>query len=206
MTETTDTDERDEVDAAELAESEENSGSTDPEQEARRGYALAQVRQYPDTALRMKAREIDQFDDALATLAERMSTIMADARGVGLAAPQVGVLQRLFVYQASPEAEAVALVNPVVVEKSEEVEVGEEGCLSLGRATINVDIERAVSLTVKAKTPSGDPLELKATGLEARVVQHELDHLDGILIVDHATPEQRRDAMAKLRPRPGSQG
>jgi len=206
VTETTDTDERDEVDAAELAESEENSSSTDPEQEARRGYALAQVRQYPDTALRMKAREIDQFDDALATLAARMSTIMADARGVGLAAPQVGVLQRLFVYQASPEAEAVALVNPVVVEKSEEVEVGEEGCLSLGRATINVDIERAVSLTVKAKTPSGDPLELEATGLEARVVQHELDHLDGILIVDHATPEQRRDAMAKLRPRPGSQG
>ena len=206
MIETTDTDEKDDVGPADLTESDADSSSTDPEQEARRGYALAQVRQYPDTALRMKAREIDQFDDALATLAERMMTIMADARGVGLAAPQVGVLQRLLVYQASAEAEAIALVNPVAVEKSEEVEVGEEGCLSLGRATINVDIERAVSLTVKAKTPSGEPLEVEATGLEARVIQHELDHLDGILIIDHATPEQRRDAMAKLRPRPGSQG
>jgi peptide deformylase len=185
--ETTDTDEKDDVGPADLTESDADSSSTDTEQEARRGYALAQVRQYPDTALRMKA-------------------LMADARGVGLAAPQVGVLQRLLVYQASAEAEAIALVNPVVVEKSEEVEVGEEGCLSLGRATINVDIERAVSLTVKAKTPSGEPLEVEATGLEARVIQHELDHLDGILIIDHATPEQRRDAMAKLRPRPGSQG
>ena len=206
MTETTDTDETDVDGDADLAESDAEPSALDPEQEARRGYALAQVRQYPDTALRMKAREVDQFDDALATLAERMATIMADARGVGLAAPQVGVLQRLLVYQASPESEAVALVNPIVVEKAEEVEVGEEGCLSLGRATINVDIERAVSLTVEAKTPRGDPLEVEASGLEARVIQHELDHLDGILIIDHATPEQRRDAMAKLRPRPGSQG
>lgn len=175
----------------------------DPEQQARRAYALAQVRQYPDTALRMKAREIEDFDEALSALAERMITVMGDARGVGLAAPQVGVLQRLFVYQASPESDPVALINPSLVEASDEKELGQEGCLSLGRASVDVDVERHVSVTVEAKTPTGEPLVVEASGLEARVIQHELDHLDGILIIDHASPEQRRAAMAQLRPQPG---
>lgn len=205
MSETTEQDTTEELDGD--ADADASSGSSvDPEREARRAYALAQVRQYPDTALRMQAREVTQFDEPLETLAERMTTVMADSRGVGLAAPQVGVLQRLLVYQVDSDADPVALVNPVIVEKSDETKVGEEGCLSLGRATVMVDIERAVAITVAAKSPKGEPLEIEATDLDARVIQHELDHLDGILIIDHATPEQRRAAMAKLRPQPGASG
>lgn len=178
----------------------------DPEQQARRAYALAQVRQYPDTALRMKAREVEEFDEPLAQLGERMTTIMRDARGVGLAAPQVGVLQRVLVYQAAEDHDPVVLVNPVLVEASEEKELAQEGCLSLGRASVNVDVERSVVVKVEARSPAGEPLAVDATELEARVIQHELDHLDGILIIDHASPEQRREAMAALRPRPGVRG
>ncbi len=203
MTEKTANDQAEDVAADDVVAGDDEALVIDPEQEARRAYALAQVRQYPDTALRVQAREVEQFDAALETLAERLTTIMTDARGVGLAAPQVGVLQRMVVVQASPDAEPTALVNPVVVERSDETELGEEGCLSLGRASVNVDIERAVSLTVEAKTPTGEDLVISASELEARVIQHELDHLDGILIIDHAAPEQRREAMAELRPRPG---
>ncbi len=189
--------------AGEGLSDDEASGVLDPEERARRAYALAQVRQYPDTALRMKAREVEQFDEPLAALAERMTTLMGDARGVGLAAPQVGVLQRLVVYQAAEESGPVALVNPTLVGTSDETEVGEEGCLSLGRASVNVDVERALEVTIEAMSPAGEQLAIEASGLEARVIQHELDHLDGILIIDHASPEQRRAAMAELRPRPG---
>ena len=191
--------------AGELSDAE-AAGALDQEEQARRAYALAQVRQYPDTALRMKAREVEEFDEALAALAERMGTVMKDARGLGLAAPQVGVLQRLFVYQPSPESDPVALVNPTLVETSDEHSTGQEGCLSLERATVNVDVERHVSVKVEAKTPEGEPVVVEASELEARVIQHELDHLDGILIIDHASPEQRREAMAELRPRPGVRG
>lgn len=185
---------------------ESDAASLDPEQQARRAYALAQVRQYPDTALRMRAREVEQFDDALAALAQRMITVMGDARGVGLAAPQVGVLQRIFVYQAESDTEPTALVNPTVVHASDEKELAQEGCLSLGRASVNVDVERSLELKVEAKTPAGEPIVVEATDLAARVLQHELDHLDGVLIIDHASPEQRRAAMAELRPKPGARG
>ena len=178
----------------------------DREARARRAYALAQVRQYPDTALRLKAREVEEFDDALAGLVERMTVVMTDARGVGLAAPQVGVLQRLVVYQASPESEPTALVNPVIVEASDDKDLAQEGCLSLGQASVNVDVERSTSVKVEAKTPAGESMVVEASELEARVIQHELDHLDGILIIDHASPEQRKEAMAELRPQPGARG
>ncbi|MGI9658833.1 MAG: peptide deformylase [Gaiellaceae bacterium] len=193
-------------DAAEELSDESAAQALDPEEQARRAYALAQVRQYPDTALRMKAREVEEFDDALAGLAERMTSVMQDARGVGLAAPQVGVLQRMFVYQAAAEAAPTVIVNPTVVDASEEKELAQEGCLSLGRASVNVDVERSVEIKVEGKTPAGESIVVEATELEARVIQHELDHLDGILIIDHASPEQRRDAMAELRPKPGVRG
>ena len=188
------------------AAGEDAAGTLDPEQQARRAYALAQVRQYPDTALRMRAREVEHFDDALASLAERMMTVMTDARGVGLAAPQVGVLQRIFVYQADSDSEPTVLVNPTIVQASDEKELDEEGCLSLGRASVNVDVERSIEIRLEATTPAGEPIEVEATELEARVLQHELDHLDGVLIIDHASPEQRRAAMAELRPKPGARG
>jgi peptide deformylase len=174
----------------------------DAEREARRRVALAQVRQYPDTVLRLRANEVAEFDDALAGLVERMSRLMQDANGVGLAAPQVGVLRRVLVYKTGDEEPLVALVNPRVTATSEERETQDEGCLSLGAATVIVPVERALSLTVEGSTPEGEPLAVEAEGLDARVLQHELDHLDGVLTIDRTTPEGRREALAKLRPQP----
>ena len=174
----------------------------DAEREARRRVALAQIRQYPDPVLRMSANEVEDLDESVAALAERMTRLMQEARGVGLAAPQVGVLRRVLVYQAVDDAPVVSLVNPRVTSSSEERETAEEGCLSLGAATVVVPVERALSLTVEATSPAGEPVTVEAEGLEARVIQHELDHLDGVLIVDRTTAEERREALAKLRPQP----
>jgi peptide deformylase len=172
------------------------------EREARRIYVRAAVRQYPDPVLRMQTREVTAFDDALAELAERMMAVMQRASGVGLAAPQIGVLQRVFVHQARDESEPVALVNPRVVSSSDERETMEEGCLSLGAADVVVEVERPLRITVEAQKPSGETLSFEAEGLEARVIQHEVDHLDGVLILDRTTPEQRKAALGKLRPEP----
>ena len=174
----------------------------DAEREARRRAALAQIRQYPDPVLRMRANEVEDFDDSVSSLVERMTALMQEARGVGLAAPQVGVLRRVLVYQTSDEDPVVALVNPTVVSTSEEREAAEEGCLSLGAATVVVPVERSTSLTVEGTDPAGEPLTVEAEGLEARVIQHELDHLDGVLIVDRTAPDERREALAQLRPQP----
>lgn len=174
----------------------------DAEREARRRAALAQIRQYPDPVLRMRANEVEDFDDSVSSLVERMTALMQEARGVGLAAPQVGVLRRVLVYQTSDEDPVVALVNPTVVSTSEEREAAEEGCLSLGAATVVVPVERSTSLTVQGTDPAGEPVTVEAEGLEARVIQHELDHLDGVLIVDRTAPDERREALAQLRPQP----
>lgn len=174
----------------------------DAEREARRRAALAQIRQYPDPVLRMRANEVEDFDDSVSSLVERMTALMQEARGVGLAAPQVGVLRRVLVYQTSDEDPVVALVNPTVVSTSEEREAAEEGCLSLGAATVVVPVERSTSLTVLGTDPAGEPVTVEAEGLEARVIQHELDHLDGVLIVDRTAPDERREALAQLRPQP----
>lgn len=174
----------------------------DAEREARRRTALAQIRQYPDPVLRMRANEVEELDDSVASLVERMTALMQEARGVGLAAPQVGVLRRVLVYQTSDEDPVVALVNPELVSTSEERESAEEGCLSLGAATVVVPVERATSLTVEGTSPAGESLTVEAEGLEARVIQHELDHLDGVLIVDRTVPDERREALAHLRPQP----
>ena len=174
----------------------------DAEREARRQIALAQVRQYPDPVLRMKAKEVETFDEALRVLVARMSALMQEARGVGLAAPQIGVLQRLLVYQADEDEPVRALVNPRVVESSETLETGDEGCLSLGAATVVVGVERPGGVVIEAVSPEGEELRTEADGLTARVLQHELDHLDGVLILDRAGPDDRKEALAKLRPQP----
>jgi peptide deformylase len=183
-------------------EGEVRSEQLDAEREARRRAALAQIRQYPDPVLRMKAREVDAFDEALEALVERMRRLMTEARGVGLAAPQVGILRRVLVYQTAEEDPITALVNPRVVGSSEERVAEDEGCLSLGAATVVVEVERASEVTVEASSPEGEPLRIEAEGLEARVLQHELDHLDGVLTIDRTTPEHRRAALAQLRPQP----
>ena len=174
----------------------------DLERQALRRVALAHVRQYPDPVLRLRANEVEQFDDVLEGLVERLSRLMRDANGVGLAATQIGVLQRVFVYQVAEEEPLAALVNPRIVESSEERETDEEGCLSLGAASVVVGVERAAAVTVEASSPAGEPLRIEAEGLEARVIQHEIDHLDGVLIIDRTSPEQRRGALAQLRPQP----
>ena len=176
----------------------------DPEQEARRRRALAQIRQYPDPVLRMRAREVERFDDDLVRLVGRMKALMHDAAGVGLAATQVGILRRLFVFQRTAgdeeaEPETVAVVNPTIVDRGEETEVDDEGCLSL--QGVLVPVERATRLTLEGADERGNPVRYELEELPARVVQHEVDHLDGTLILDRTTDEARREALGTLRPR-----
>lgn len=172
----------------------------DPEREARRRLALAQIRQYPDPVLRMRANEVERFDDDLRRLVTRMTQLMQEANGVGLAGTQVGTLQRVFVLQPDPEEDPRALVNPEIVARSEETAADDEGCLSLQGVT--VPVERALNVTVEAKDENGEDVRLELEGHPARVAQHELDHLDGILIIDRTTAEARREALGILRPEP----
>ena len=179
-------------DHGELSEADE-----ERERERVRRHALAQIRQYPDAALRMKAKEVMEFDPYLMQLVERMITLMVDAQGVGLAANQVGVLQRVFVFDHEDEG-TKAVVNPRLVDPSPETETDEEGCLSL--EGVRVPVERAVKITVEGVDPSGEPVRFELEGLGARVVQHETDHLDGVLIIDRTDAEHRKEALGQLRP------
>jgi peptide deformylase len=171
----------------------------DAEHEARRRLALAQIRQYPDAALKLAARPVEQFDDELRSLVARMKRLMRDASGIGLAATQVGVLQRLFVFNASEDDEAVAVVNPEIVERSEETDIDDEGCLSI--QGILVPVERSVTVTIVGRDENGDDVRYELEHVYARAAQHETDHLDGVLMLDRTTPEARREALGKLRPR-----
>jgi peptide deformylase len=170
----------------------------DPEREARRRVALAQIRQYGDPVLRMRANDVESFDGDLAALVERMKSLMQDANGVGLAANQVGVLRRVVVMQPEEE-EAIVLVNPVLRESSDELCTDDEGCLSLQGVT--VPVERRLRVTVEGVDEAGRELSYELEGLAARVLQHELDHLDGVLILERTNDDARRAALAVLRPR-----
>jgi peptide deformylase len=170
----------------------------DPERDARRRIALAQIRQYPDAALKMKARPVAEFDDELRSLVERMKLLMVDANGIGLAATQVGVLRRVFVFQRD-EDEVAAIVNPEIVERSVETDVADEGCLSI--QGISVPVERSLEVTVVGKDENGKDVRYELDDYAARCVQHEADHLDGVLMIDRTTPEARREALGMLRPR-----
>jgi peptide deformylase len=167
------------------------------ESEVRKRIALSQVRQYGDAVLRMRAGEVTVFDDQLARLAERMTALMHDAHGVGLAATQVGVVRRLFVFEH--DGEDKVLVNPAITHEGKERETDEEGCLSLG--AVRVPVERAVDVVIEGKDVAGEDVQYELEGMSARVVQHELDHLDGVLIVDRTDAASRKEALARLRPR-----
>jgi peptide deformylase len=171
----------------------------DAQREARRRLALAQIRQYPDAALKMPARPVEQFDDELVSLVERMKRLMHDASGIGLAATQVGVLQRLFVFQPNEDDEPVAVVNPEIVERSDETDVADEGCLSI--QNILVPVERSLTVTLVGRDENGEEVRYELDDIYARAAQHETDHLDGVLMLDRTTPEARKDALGKLRPR-----
>jgi peptide deformylase len=169
----------------------------DPEIEALRAAALAHVRKFGDPVLKTKARPVDRFDDALRDEVRRMGELMNDALGVGLAANQVGVLHRVLVYRVQQQAPVAALVNPEIEWTGQEEEILEEGCLSL--PAVHVDVERPVHIRVRAQDENGDPITVEASGLEARVIQHEMDHLDGVLVLDRISRQQRKEAMRALR-------
>jgi peptide deformylase len=169
------------------------------EADARRLGALAQIRQYPDVALRLRANEVGEFDDDLRALVERMERLMDDAQGIGLAATQIGVLRRVIVFHPQ-EDEVRAVVNPRIVEPGGGTETEEEGCLSL--QGVRVPVERSLKLTLEGTDLDGGDVRIELEGIGARVAQHECDHLDGILIVDRTDEEHRRKALGILRPRP----
>src|SRR3954462_4074179 len=169
----------------------------DPETRARRDAALRLVRKYGDPVLKSRALPVERFDDGLREEIRRMGDLMNEARGIGLAATQLGVMHRVLVYRVAPDAPVAAVVNPVLEWSSEEREPLEEGCLSL--PGVLVEVERPVHVRVRARDERGEEQLIEASGLEARVLQHEMDHLDGVLILDRTTRDQRKQAMRALR-------
>lgn len=186
-----DTDERED------AAGDDESPELDEETLERRRLALGEVRQFGDPVLKSRATEVTEFGAGLEREAERMFGLMEGALGIGLAATQLGLMRRLLVFQAALDAEPRAIVNPEIEWASEELVAAEEGCLSL--ADVVVDVERPLHARVSAVDLSGSPVLFEASGLEARVLQHEIDHLDGILILDRTGREQRRAALRALR-------
>lgn len=169
----------------------------DPEREALRVAALEHIRQYGDPVLRTPSERIEVFDDALVAEAQEMARLMEEGRGCGLAAPQLGRLRRLITVAPEDDGRVHAFVNPEIIEHSDETDIGPEGCLSIGE--INVDVPRWTWIRLRAQDLNGTEFEALIEGFAARVVQHEVDHLNGILIIDRATPEDRRAALAELR-------
>jgi peptide deformylase len=163
----------------------------------RREAALAHVVKFGDPVLKSKASPVSNFGPDLRAEVERMIEIMRDGLGIGLAATQLGALRRLLVFQAGPESEPTALVNPEVEWLSSEMAVAEEGCLSLPR--VSMDVERPLYARFSGRDVEGEPIVIEAAGLEARVLQHEIDHLDGVLILDRTVREQRKAALRALR-------
>jgi peptide deformylase len=169
----------------------------DPELEARRIAAMSFIHKLGDPVLKSSATPVDRFDDSLHRQVRRMAGIMNDAIGVGLAAPQLGLSQRLLVYRVGPDAPLIALANPQVEWASEDRETLDEGCLSI--PGITVDVERPVYVRVRALDEQGEERLIEASGLEARVLQHEMDHLDGVLILDRTSRDERKRALRELR-------
>jgi peptide deformylase len=156
-----------------------------------------EIRTFGDPVLKSRATPVKEFDESLEHLAEEMMRVMREAEGVGLAANQIGRLKRIFV--AAHEDEEYAIVNPVIEERSETTEKDIEGCLSIPET--RVEVERPTALTVSGQGPSGEPVRVEAEGLLARIFQHEIDHLDGVLILDRTDRESRKNAMREMRER-----
>ena len=169
----------------------------DPEVAARRARALAHVRKFGDPVLKARAVPVERFDAELRTEVARMAELMGDAIGIGLAATQVGVMHRLLIYRIGQDAPLAVLVNPELEWSGKEREGAEEGCLSL--PGLHVEVERPVYVRVRASDERGEALLVEASGLEARVIQHEIDHLDGVLMIDRIPREARKQAMRELR-------
>jgi peptide deformylase len=169
----------------------------DPEVRARREAALRFVRKYGDPVLRSRARAVETFDEGLVEEVRRMGQIMHDAYGIGLAATQLGVMHRVLVYRVEGDAPVAALVNPRLEWAGAETEPMDEGCLSL--PGVLVEVERPIHVRVAARDEHGEDILIEASGLEARVIQHEMDHLDGVLILDRTSREERKRAMRTLR-------
>ncbi len=163
----------------------------------RREAALAHVVKFGDPVLKSRASPVEDFGPELRAEVERMIQIMQEGMGVGLAATQLGVLRRLLVFQAAADSEPSALINPKIEWTSEELAIAEEGCLSLPRVTM--DVERPLHARFTGRDVDGDPVTIEASGLEARVLQHEIDHLDGVLILDRTERQQRKAALRALR-------
>ena len=174
-------------------------GPSDEERRAWRLAALRLVRQYPDPVLKNPAVPVGEPDEELRALTARMTDIMRASHGVGLAAPQIGVSRRVLVYGMRDDDVVHVLVNPELVERSEETEVENEGCLSLLGGELSIPVERHIRVRVSATDADGEAVEYEAEGLEARVIQHEIDHLDGVLIVDRAQNDERKGALRELR-------
>jgi peptide deformylase len=187
-----------EVEAVEVEAVEpEEAPPLDPEVEARRVAAMSFIRRLGDPVLKSRATPVDRFDDSLRRQVSRMAGIMHDALGVGLAAPQLGISQRLLVYRVGPDAPVIVLANPELEWASGEVEPGEEGCLSI--PGVLVDVDRPVYVRVRGLDEEGEERVVEASGLEARVIQHEIDHLDGVLILERTSREERKRALRELR-------
>jgi peptide deformylase len=169
----------------------------DPETRARRDAALRRVRKFGDPVLRATALPVDRFDESLVNEVEYMGDLMHDALGIGLAATQLGVLHRVLVYRAYSDDPLTALVNPVIEWAGDELETLEEGCLSL--PGVHVEVERPAQVRVRAHDVAGKEMVIEAEGLEARVIQHEIDHLDGILILDRIPRDLRKQTMREMR-------
>lgn len=184
-------------DGTETETEERGESELDAELLERREAALAQVVKFGNPVLKSKASPVGECGPELRAEVERMIAIMRDAMGVGLAATQLGILRRLLVFQAGPDSDPTALINPEVEWLSEEVVVAEEGCLSLPR--VSMDVERSLHVRVGGLDVDGEPVRIEASGLEARVLQHEIDHLDGVLILDRAPRPQRKGALRALR-------
>ena len=158
--------------------------------------ALFPIRTFGDPVLRSPAAEVTEIDEALARLVEGMIQTMYDAPGVGLAAPQVGVQKRLFVYDIGEGPHVV--INPVLSDYRGEWTY-HEGCLSVPE--LWWDIERSKQVRLRGVDLDGNDLDVDADELLARVFQHEVDHLDGILLLERVSPDERKEAMGTLRQR-----
>jgi peptide deformylase len=189
--------ERDHDLEVEVQHDEQEAAELDPELEARRVAAMSFIRRLGDPVLKSRATPVDRFDDSLRQQVSRMAGIMNDALGVGLAAPQLGISQRLLVYRVGPDAPLIALANPEIEWESEDREGSDEGCLSI--PGVMVDVERPVHVRVRAQDEEGEPRSVEASGLEARVIQHEMDHLDGVLILERTSRDERKRALRELR-------
>ncbi len=156
-----------------------------------------EVRTFGDPVLKSRASKVKDFDEPLKQLADDMMRVMREREGVGLAANQIGRLKRIFV--AAYEDEEYVMVNPEIEERSETIEKDTEGCLSIPET--RVEVERPTAVTITGQDLSGAPVRVEVEGLLARIFQHEIDHLDGVLILDRTDRESRKNAMREIRER-----